>query len=128
MILSKPLFLVLLLAGVPLFATAADPTSQQPATFNLKPAEVGSGELTTASGPNRFTPLPPGGNVPTSSAAFSQALDSQGNICYTMRSYKVKPKERFAENESARAGYSTCEMASAYRLRSADGVSPAQQK
>jgi hypothetical protein len=128
MILSKPLFVVLLVAGMPLLAAAADRTSSHPAAFDLKSGQVPSDELTTNSGPDRYVLLSPSGAVPTTPAAFSQALDSQGNVCYTMRTYKVKPQERFAENESARAGYSKCEMASAYRLRSADGVSPARLK
>jgi len=39
------------------------------------------------------------------------------DVCYTIRSYKVKPTERVEEGE---AGYSTCELASSYRIRSAD--------
>jgi hypothetical protein len=39
--------------------------------------------------------------------------------CYTMRMYKVKRKEHFADGESATRGYSTCELASNYQVRSA---------
>jgi len=42
------------------------------------------------------------------------------SVCYTMRSYKVKRTERLDDNQSGVRGYSTCEMASSYRLRSAD--------
>ena len=42
------------------------------------------------------------------------------DLCYTMRTYKMKPKERLKEGESASAGYSICQMASNYRFRSAD--------
>jgi hypothetical protein len=39
--------------------------------------------------------------------------------CYTMRMYKVKRKEHFADGESGLRGYSTCELASNYQVRSA---------
>jgi hypothetical protein len=39
--------------------------------------------------------------------------------CYTMRMYKVKRKEHFAEGEDGLRGYSTCELASNYQVRSA---------
>lgn len=39
--------------------------------------------------------------------------------CYTMRMYKVKRQEHFAEGESGSRGYSTCELASNYQVRSA---------
>ena len=46
--------------------------------------------------------------------------EMNGSVCYTMRSYKVKPSERLPENDSGFRGYSTCQMASTYNLRSAD--------
>ena len=39
--------------------------------------------------------------------------------CYTMRMYKVKRKEHFADGENGLRGYSTCELASNYQVRSA---------
>ena len=39
--------------------------------------------------------------------------------CYTMRMYKVKRKERFGDGESGLKGYTTCELASNYQMRSA---------
>jgi hypothetical protein len=39
--------------------------------------------------------------------------------CYTMRMYKVKRKEHFADGESGTRGYTTCELASNYQVRSA---------
>ena len=53
--------------------------------------------------------------------------DANGNVCYTMRSYKVKRTERLADNDSGRRGYSTCEMASSYHVRSADGQAKKQK-
>lgn len=45
---------------------------------------------------------------------------ADGNVCYTMRSYKVKRIERLQDGQRARRGYTTCEMADNYRLRSAE--------
>lgn len=42
------------------------------------------------------------------------------NLCYTMRTYKVSPSERLPDNESGFKGYSSCQLASTYRFRSAD--------
>ena len=39
--------------------------------------------------------------------------------CYTMRMYKVKRKEHFTDGENGLRGYSTCELASNYQMRSA---------
>jgi hypothetical protein len=54
--------------------------------------------------------------------------------CYTMRMYKVKRKERFANGENGLRGYSTCELASNYQMRTAvahvnndSGSSPSQK-
>jgi hypothetical protein len=50
------------------------------------------------------------------------------NICYTMRSYKVKRQERFADNESGQTSYTTCQMGSEFQFRSAAGESSTQSK
>jgi hypothetical protein len=42
------------------------------------------------------------------------------DVCYTMRTYKVKRTERLTDRQRGRRGYTTCEMAGNYRLRSAD--------
>jgi hypothetical protein len=44
----------------------------------------------------------------------------QGDVCYTMRSYKVKETERIRDHESLFRGYSECEMASNFQIRSAE--------
>jgi hypothetical protein len=41
-------------------------------------------------------------------------------VCFTMRTYKVKPTERLQDNETGTAGYSTCQMGSNYRVRATD--------
>ena len=53
--------------------------------------------------------------------------DVNGDVCYTMRSYKVKRTERLADNETDHRGYSTCEMASSYHVRSADAQAKKQK-
>src|SRR5438046_9870467 len=53
-------------------------------------------------------------------AAIVLAHDASGEICYTMRMYKVKATEHLKENESARRGYTTCQLARDYQIRSAD--------
>ena len=39
--------------------------------------------------------------------------------CYFMRMYKVKHKEHFKDGENGLRGYTTCELASNYQMRSA---------
>ena len=55
-------------------------------------------------------------NPPTVPPTFAILND---DLCYTMRTYKVKRKEHFADGESGSRGYSTCELASNYQVRSA---------
>ena len=55
-------------------------------------------------------------NPPTLQPTFAVLND---DVCYTMRTYKVKHKEHFADGESGSRGYSTCELASNYQVRSA---------
>jgi len=44
-----------------------------------------------------------------------------GNVCLTIRTYKAKRTERLADNDSGMRGYSTCQMASNYQVRTAVG-------
>lgn len=46
--------------------------------------------------------------------------DVNGDVCYTMRTYKMKPTERIRDHENLFRGYSECEMASRYQIRSAE--------
>jgi len=43
-----------------------------------------------------------------------------GDVCYTMRTYKMKPTERTRDHENLFRDYSECEMASNYQIRSAE--------
>ena len=56
--------------------------------------------------------------VPPTSAILNSAV-LNNDECYTMRMYKVKRKEHFADGKSGLRGYSTCELASNYQVRSA---------
>ncbi len=42
-----------------------------------------------------------------------------GATCLKLRAYKIKGKETLSENESAFVGYSTCQWATNYQVRSA---------
>ena len=55
-------------------------------------------------------------------------INPDASVCFTMRSYKVKRTERLVNNENGLTGYSTCEMESSFRLRSADDAAPAKAK
>jgi hypothetical protein len=52
-------------------------------------------------------------------------LNPLAGVCFTMRTYKVKPTERLQDNENGMQGYSTCHMGSDYRIR--DVVTPASK-
>jgi hypothetical protein len=47
-------------------------------------------------------------------------LSPFAGVCFTMRTYKVKPTERLRDNESGTTEYSTCQMGSNYKIRPAD--------
>lgn len=47
-------------------------------------------------------------------------LNAARDVCYTMRTYKLRATERLSENENGSRGYSTCLFARDYQLRSAD--------
>lgn len=47
-------------------------------------------------------------------------LNPLGGICFTMRTYKVKPTERLRDSESGSRGYSTCQMGADFKIRTAD--------
>ena len=48
------------------------------------------------------------------------SLATDGEVCYAMRSYKVKPTERLRDYENFSRGYSECVMASNFQSRSAE--------
>jgi hypothetical protein len=104
--------------------------ADQAATTEPQPGVV---ERDAVDQPNRsFLDRPqPSGLKPGTSEPFMRPEGSphfqfrspervDGILCYTMRTYMVKPSERLADDESGLRGYSTCQLASSYRFRSAD--------
>jgi len=76
--------------------------------------------VSSSSGPDQAIVLPgPDSSKPLRNRNAGVPLADK-DVCYTIRSYKVKPTERIKDGESVAAGYSTCEIASSYRIRSAD--------
>jgi len=125
----RPLFLFLI-AGLSVCNARAADESSQPATLDL------NNQMFASSGEQAALLQSPWDNsLSTKSIHLYGVLepgvleaDANDNVCYTMRSYKVKRKERFAEGERGRSGYSTCEKASNFHVRSADGDSQARPK
>jgi hypothetical protein len=123
-------FLVFLLVGTTAIATAGfsqansqpSPTSPDNQVFRL--ANTNSNQSVLPDLTNPF--IKPDAKSGTLQLRAPQlGVESRANanesVCYTMRSYKVKRTERLDDNQSGVRGYSTCEMASSYRLRSAEG-------
>ena len=52
-------------------------------------------------------------------ATWRVPLNATNGICYTIRMYKVKATERLSDSESGMRGYSTCQFARDYQVRSA---------
>jgi hypothetical protein len=112
MTLARPLFLVFALAGT---ALAAENPSASTSSDSLQIAitqavEQPSGLIYSVA-KARVDGQPPVADPPLAK------LD--GNVCYTMRMYKLKPTERLSDGERVSRAYTTCEMASNYQYRSA---------
>jgi hypothetical protein len=77
-------------------------------------------------GSNAFSLIAPAGRPDESLIFFRMGRGQRiqlipfAGVCFTMRTYKVKPAERLRDNESGAMGYSTCQIGSNYRIRSAD--------
>jgi|SRR5271165_2187484 len=52
-------------------------------------------------------------------------LNPNAGVCFTMRTYKVKPTGEWQDSFNGMRGYATCRMGSDYRVRTA--VSPASK-
>ena len=124
MTFARPLFLLLLLAGVPTISMAADSDEAKSqtslgslqnqntdASLFGQPAQSAASDLF-------FLKDKPRLNL-TAPARQPRSAVLNDTDCYTMRMYKVKRKEHFADGESGSRGYSTCELASNYQVRSA---------
>jgi hypothetical protein len=120
----RPLSLVVLLAvAIPIFA--ADNMGQSSTSSNSEDTAI-------ANVPLYIAPLetlhPPSGlmlleahpstlNHPPVPRMPLAKLDD--GLCYTMRMYKVKRTESLPDDETGMRGYSTCELASNYQVRTA---------
>jgi hypothetical protein len=127
MTFARPLFFLLLLAFATTISMAADPddAAKSQASVCSSQNQVGDARLFgspaqdfNSSASLFFLKSRPRLSLspPTLQPTFTILND---DLCYTMRTYKVKRKEHFADGESGSRGYSTCEMATNYQVRSA---------
>jgi hypothetical protein len=121
---GRPLFFVLLvvLSVIPTSAFAADEKAQgQPASPQNQTTRAalfgGNGAAEPASDLFFLRDRPRLSFTAPAEQRRSAVLNEQD--CYTMRMYKVKRKEHFATGENGLRGYSTCELASNYQMRTA---------
>ena len=87
--------------------------------MRMKIAQIAPGEV------NR---VPPRGNAiaPVHSVDQPLLLNPHSGVCFTMRTYKVKPTEEWQDSfNGGNQGYSTCRMGSDYRIR--DAATPASK-
>lgn len=120
---ARPLFFFLVIAffGSSAFA-AADGSDAQTSNGSVEnqtadPALFGQPAQSVASDLFFLKDRPRLNFTATAGRSTSAVLNDAD--CYTMRMYKVKRKEHFADGENGSRGYSTCELASNYQVRSA---------
>jgi hypothetical protein len=123
MILARPLFLAVLVAGLAMPVFAADEGQSQKSSNASQSAATGTAQtVTDASGLIFSVAEPRTLNRPPVASPPIAKLDD--GTCYTIRMYKIKRTEHIAKGESAGRGYATCEMASSYQYRSAVAQAP----
>ena len=122
---ARPLFFALVvlivLGAIATSAFAADEKAEpQPASPQNQAADpalfAGNGTAEAASDLFFLKDRP---RLDFSAAEQPRSAVLNDRDCYTMRMYKVKRKERFASEENGLRGYSTCELASNYQVRTA---------
>jgi hypothetical protein len=132
MYLLRPLLYLLLAALSAGSAMAGDEDSQNPPALSLNNgvvADSGTNSVADVLTYGWSSQRPPRANSwKRKLRSREMALDANGDVCYTMRSYKVKPKERFDEGENPGVSYSTCQLASSFRVRSANAESEVNLK
>jgi len=52
--------------------------------------------------------------------AWVVPLNASNDVCYTLRTYKVRRTERLSDNENGQRSYTTCQFAADFQFRSAD--------
>ena len=119
---ARPLFLVPLVVCVAAVAFAADDGSKSQASAGSLQNQTPETSLFADSAqnfPDSSGLLFRRGKPRLSMSPIAARPESVASGCLTMRMYKVKRRERLAENESASRGYTTCEPASNYQMRTA---------
>jgi hypothetical protein len=119
-------FLVFLLAGITTYPTTGNSqaNSPLPSPGSQISASPSSNQTVVRNLTNPFSKPDASSGVlqlRNPQLGFEAPASANNDVCYTMRSYKVKRTERRDDNQSSVRGYSTCEMASSYWLRSAEG-------
>lgn len=128
MTLSRAASLVLF-ALIANCAVAADPNSTS--TITWEPPRQVAGDpprpVPWFTGMSRSTTNLSGGGAVSGEGSVARWLDDPEHFlsqlrsasCLKLRVYKVKRQEHFRGNESGFVGYSTCQLASNYQVRSA---------
>jgi hypothetical protein len=124
MCLRRPLLCIALLF-IATLALAEDKPSTPQVSNDMQIALGAPATMAAANLPQLYLPASPGDlwkPESTSPAKLHKGTLAtvDGNTCYTMRSYKVERTERMSDEVTPRA-YTTCQMASGFRVRSADG-------
>jgi hypothetical protein len=121
----KPLFFLLVISFFASSAYAAGDGSDSQASNGSLLNETADPALFGRTAENQpkssdlfFLKSRPRLDLNTSAGQATSAVLSDRD-CYTMRMYKVKRKEHFADGESGTRGYTTCELASNYQVRTA---------
>jgi hypothetical protein len=115
--------LILLIAALCSLAIAADQSSATSSTQpTINARTLHSVPTLWPSGVNpakgyTFDTAPPNIKLDTNAHGTWVPGYLHGDVCLTMRMYKVKRTERIFDSERAFRGYTTCEMASNYQIR-----------
>jgi hypothetical protein len=115
---AKPVGLLLAFAVFAATAMAADNANSVPAHEQLRIPilETGSGASSLAASHGDADAL-----MILRLGSRGQGIDLSpfADVCFTMRTYKVKPTERLQDGEGGSRGYSICQMGSGYKVRTA---------
>ena len=129
MTFSRP-FLFFLLAGMTTVGYSQAKPQTSPTSTDNQIFELAESNSNQSVLPNLTDPFskPDASSGTLQLVAPEVGVESRADVCYTIRSYKVKRTERLTDNQDGVRGYSTCEMASSYRLRSADSKASVRLK
>ena len=112
-------FAVLMASAIPALAADKDSSSPQPAVPAERQATLTRGPYARQFLARAGLLLPQEETRVDLGHVWAPGTNSlNDDVCYTMRTYKVKRTERLAKGESASRGYSTCELAPNFQIRS----------